>query len=35
MAAHPRLAKYMDIPLQHASRKVLARMKRGPTATSS
>jgi ribosomal protein S12 methylthiotransferase len=29
MAAHPRLAKYMDIPLQHASRKVLARMKRG------
>src|SRR5713101_6365122 len=29
MAAHPRLAKYMDIPLQHASRRVLARMKRG------
>jgi ribosomal protein S12 methylthiotransferase len=29
MAAHPRLAKYMDIPLQHASRSVLARMKRG------
>jgi ribosomal protein S12 methylthiotransferase len=29
LAAHPRLAKYMDMPLQHASRKVLARMKRG------
>ena len=29
IAAHPRLAKYMDIPLQHASRSVLARMKRG------
>ena len=29
IAAHPRLAKYMDMPLQHASRKVLARMKRG------
>src|SRR6202007_1531758 len=29
LAAHPRLAKYMDIPLQHASRNVLARMKRG------
>src|SRR5215813_2508840 len=28
-AAHPRLAKYLDMPLQHASRKVLARMKRG------
>src|SRR3984885_3257289 len=27
IAAHPRLAKYMDIPLQHASRTVLARMK--------
>ena len=26
---HPRLAKYMDMPLQHASRNVLARMKRG------
>jgi len=25
----PRLAKYMDMPLQHASRNVLARMKRG------
>jgi ribosomal protein S12 methylthiotransferase len=29
LAAYPRLAKYMDIPLQHASRSVLARMKRG------
>jgi ribosomal protein S12 methylthiotransferase len=29
IAAHPRLTKYMDIPLQHASRSVLARMKRG------
>ena len=29
IAAHPRLAKYMDLPLQHASRNVLARMKRG------
>lgn len=29
IAAEPRLAKYMDVPLQHASRDVLARMKRG------
>ena len=29
IAAHPQLAKYLDIPLQHASRNVLARMKRG------
>jgi ribosomal protein S12 methylthiotransferase len=29
MAAHAKLAKYLDIPLQHASRNVLARMKRG------
>ena len=29
IAEHSRLAKYMDMPLQHASRKVLARMKRG------
>ena len=29
IAAHPRLAKYMDMPLQHASRNVLALMKRG------
>jgi len=29
LAAHPRLVKYMDMPLQHSSRNVLARMKRG------
>ncbi len=29
IAAHPRLVKYLDMPLQHASRNVLARMKRG------
>ncbi len=29
LAAHPRLVKYMDMPLQHASRNVLAAMKRG------
>ena len=29
LASHPRLAKYVDMPLQHASRNVLARMKRG------
>ncbi len=29
IAALPRLAKYIDMPLQHASRNVLARMKRG------
>jgi ribosomal protein S12 methylthiotransferase len=29
IAAQPRLAKYLDVPLQHASRSVLARMKRG------
>ncbi len=29
IAAHERLAKYLDVPLQHASRSVLARMKRG------
>src|SRR6184192_3496652 len=29
IAEHPRLAKYIDMPLQHASRSVLARMKRG------
>jgi ribosomal protein S12 methylthiotransferase len=29
LAAYPGLAKYLDMPLQHASRKVLARMKRG------
>ncbi len=29
LAQHPRLVKYLDMPLQHASRRVLARMKRG------
>jgi ribosomal protein S12 methylthiotransferase len=29
LAAHPRLARYVDMPLQHASRNMLARMKRG------
>src|SRR5437016_7755204 len=29
IAAHTRLAKYMDMPLQHASRNMLARMRRG------
>ncbi len=29
IAAQPRLARYIDMPLQHASRNVLARMKRG------
>ena len=29
LAAHPRLVKYLDMPLQHASREVLASMKRG------
>jgi ribosomal protein S12 methylthiotransferase len=29
IAQHSRLAKYIDMPLQHASRNVLARMKRG------
>jgi ribosomal protein S12 methylthiotransferase len=29
IAAHPRLAEYIDMPLQHASRNILARMKRG------
>jgi ribosomal protein S12 methylthiotransferase len=32
IAAHPRLAKYIDVPLQHASRRILARMKRGSNA---
>ena len=32
IAEHPRLAKYLDVPLQHASRTVLARMKRGSNA---
>lgn len=29
IAEHPRLVKYVDMPLQHASRNVLAHMKRG------
>lgn len=29
IAAHPRLCKYIDMPLQHASAAVLKRMKRG------
>ncbi len=29
IAAHPSLCNYLDVPLQHASRNVLARMKRG------
>ena len=29
LAEHPRLVKYLDMPLQHASRAVLAQMKRG------
>ncbi len=29
IAAHDRLCKYLDIPLQHASSRVLKRMKRG------
>jgi ribosomal protein S12 methylthiotransferase len=32
IAAHPRLAKYLDVPLQHASRSILRRMKRGSHA---
>jgi ribosomal protein S12 methylthiotransferase len=32
IAAHERLAKYIDMPLQHASRDVLARMKRGSSS---
>src|SRR6202049_2953946 len=34
LAAYPRLAKYIDMPLQHASRNVLARMKRGGNGDS-
>jgi ribosomal protein S12 methylthiotransferase len=34
IAAHPRLAKYLDVPLQHASRSVLARMKRGSSGAA-
>jgi ribosomal protein S12 methylthiotransferase len=34
IAAHPRLVKYLDVPLQHASRNVLARMKRGSSGSA-
>jgi ribosomal protein S12 methylthiotransferase len=32
MGRHPSVAAYIDIPLQHASRQVLARMRRGGSA---
>jgi len=32
IARHERLVKYLDVPLQHASQSVLARMKRGGNA---
>ena len=32
IAAHPRLCNYLDIPLQHASRSVLSKMRRGSNA---
>ena len=32
IARHERLVKYLDVPLQHASQPVLARMKRGGNA---
>src|ERR1700681_1427701 len=35
LASHPRIARYMDMPLQHASRSVLARMKRGSHGEAS
>jgi ribosomal protein S12 methylthiotransferase len=34
IAQHPRLVKYLDMPLQHASHGVLARMKRGGGAAA-
>ncbi|HHQ47422.1 MAG TPA: 30S ribosomal protein S12 methylthiotransferase RimO [Acidobacteria bacterium] len=34
MAAEPRFVSYLDIPLQHASRRVLKAMKRGGDASS-
>ncbi len=34
MTTAPRVARYLDIPLQHASRSVLARMRRGGHAES-
>jgi ribosomal protein S12 methylthiotransferase len=35
MAREPRFVPYVDIPLQHVSRRVLAAMKRGGDATST
>ena len=32
LASHPRLCRYIDVPLQHASTTVLKRMKRGGSA---
>jgi len=32
LASHPRLCRYIDLPLQHASSSVLKRMKRGGSA---
>jgi ribosomal protein S12 methylthiotransferase len=34
IAAHPRLVKYLDVPMQHASQRVLARMRRGGSGDS-
>ena len=34
LAAHPRLVKYIDMPLQHSSRQVLAQMKRGSSGAA-
>ncbi len=34
MGSRPNIARYIDIPLQHASREVLARMRRGGSADS-
>jgi len=34
MTQAPRIARYLDIPLQHASREMLARMRRGGHAAS-
>jgi ribosomal protein S12 methylthiotransferase len=34
LAEHPRLVKYLDMPLQHAARGVLAQMKRGSSGTA-
>jgi ribosomal protein S12 methylthiotransferase len=34
LAEHSRLVKYLDMPLQHTSRNVLAQMKRGSSGTA-